>query len=379
MVTPKFSGTDSTILENLSAIGQASEALNLACSWSGLPFPQEFTSHVIKYTSTLLNEPVPAMGARELRETVVQKYLKRYNRLYDVENEVMITTGVTQAIYAAIAALVREGDQVMVFEPCDCRYTAAVELNGGEVVYIKLKDPDFQIDWENVQKMVSNRTRMIIMGSPHNPTGWAMTEIDMIRLQRMISGTRIVVVADETFEHMVFDGEAHQSLSAFPKLAEQGIVVSSYSESFNIKGWSLACSIAPASIMREIRKIQQMIQTGVSYPLQIAMSDWVEKNDDLHLLKKLYQDKRDLFIGLMENSKFQIVPSKGSYFQVIGFSAISKLSDKEFAAELAEKHGVVLAPMSLFYHEKNKLQYLRVNLAQPDDIIREVAARLCKV
>ncbi|MFT3737156.1 MAG: aminotransferase class I/II-fold pyridoxal phosphate-dependent enzyme [Breznakibacter sp.] len=375
----KISGFEFSRLEKLLEMTFKHNAINLISPHDSFICPRQLIEDMAKEVLEEGNRPVFYFGEEGLRKKVSVFLRDAYGHVYDADSEVTITGGTNQAIYVAITALVKEGDQVIVFEPSANTFIPAIEMCGGEPVYIKLKEPGFYIDWEDVQKMINGKTRMIFIGSPHNPTGWAMSEIDAIRLQRTINGTKIVVLSDESFQHLVFDGEAHQSMAAYPKLADQSVVVASLSQPYHLSSWPLAYVASSEEMMKEIRKVLQIISQGANSPIQRALSKVFGAKDILIGQSALLQGKRDLFLDAMEGSNFKLAPSKGSCYQLIGLNGATGLSDKDFAMKLIEDHGVATVPLSIFNHEKSKNQYLRIDLYQPDEVLLEVAGRLKRI
>jgi methionine aminotransferase len=355
------------------------KAINLAEGYTGFHCSEHLVNLVQKHVSEGLNQYGSTYGEMGLRIKVSEKVQKLYGHFYDPEKEVTITAGSTQAIFTALTAFIREGDEVIVFEPACENIAPAIEMNGGTPVFIPLNTKSFHIGWEQVQKMITTKTRMIIINTPHNPSGSVMNELDMLRLQKIISGTNILLLCDETFEHLVFDGESHQSVALYPKLTERSIVVSNFGETYHVTGWQTGYLLAPNAITKEIRKVQEVALNSVNTPFQLAFADFLSHEEEYLKLSEFYQQKRDLLNELLEASKFKPIVSQGSFFQLLDYSALSAEKDKEYAWKLVKDHGVAMAPISMFYHEKSDKQLLRLNFAQPDDILHEVAQRLLQV
>lgn len=320
---------------------------------------------------------VAPFGILELRENVAQKISKLYGHVYSPENEITITSGSNQAFFSAISAFVGEGDEVIIFEPADESYLPSILLNGGKPVYISLKDPDFHIDWEEVMQMVNGNTRMIIINTPHNPTGMLLTELDMLRLQKIINGTRIIVLSDESFEHIIFDGLSHQSVSLYPKLSEKSILVNSFSYTCQVPGWNVGYCAGPVSLMVEIRKVLKVMGNNVYIPFQLALAAYISNRENYDKLGKFYQEKRDYFTVLMESlTRFVALPTYGTFFQLYSYKTINEERDMAVVQKLISKHGVGTAPISLFFHEKSKKPLLRFNFAQPAKVLAQIVERL---
>ncbi|TAJ13825.1 aminotransferase class I/II-fold pyridoxal phosphate-dependent enzyme [Marinilabiliaceae bacterium JC017] len=354
-------------------------ALNMAEGYSGFHCSSELIKLVQKYLSESLNQFAPVSGEPLLRHMIAEKVKHLYGHEYDENDEVTVTAGSAQGVFTVLSALIKEGDEVIVFEPACLNYVPAIQMNGGQPVFVPLKSPDFHVDWEEVQKVISNRTRMIIVNSPHNPTGATFNELDMLRLQKIINGTKIIVLSDETFEHIIFDAESHQSMALYPKLAERSVIVSSFGETFHVTGWQIGYCLAPAQITKEIRTVQEVAIQSVNSPFQLALAEFLHKPEEYMGLRQFYQQKRDLFNELMEPSRFKPILTKGTFFEIFCYDAISDQNDREFAVKLLEEQGVAATPVSVFFHEKSKKHLLRFNFAKPDELLRKVADRLCKL
>jgi methionine aminotransferase len=379
MIYSKVKRNNNEFFSSFNELVNSHHPINLSEGYTSFKCSPHLIELVEKYLHESLNQYTHSFGLLRLREKIAHQLETLYGKVYNPESEITITTGKTQSIYATITALVRDGDQVVVFEPVAGNYVQAIELNGGEPVYVRLKEPDFAIDWEDLQKVINGKTRMIVINSPHNPTGWVMSELDMIRLQRIIAGTNIIVLIEETFRHIVFDDGGHQSMASFPKLAEQSVVIAALGETYHVTGWQVGFCAAPKEIMKEIRAIQQMVIHSVTSPMQEAFADFLDIKDEYMSVGKFYQNKRDLFNRCLDQSKYKPVLSKGTFFELLNYSQLSKLTDRDFTFKLIQDSGIAALPLSIFYHEKPKYQMLRFNIAQPDEVLEQVAERLNRV
>lgn len=374
MMYPKLNALDQGLVDEAAT---KSGVLNLAgnfslCEKNAIPL-----SLLQKALDKPSAQKVSHYGAMELRDQIAQKTAFLYGHRYKPEDEITITNGANQAFYAAMAALINEGDEVILFEPANEAYLPSILLNGGKPVYITLKDPDFHIDWEEVVRMINANTRMIIINTPHNPTGMVLTELDMIRLQKIISGTRILVLSDESFEHIVFDGYSHQSVALYPKLVEKSVLINTFSHSCHVPDWNVGYCTAPAGIMQEIRKVLNIMGNRVFLPFQLALADFINQKQEYQNLARYYQEKRDYFMGLMESlTRLEPCPTYGTFYQLYSFKNISDLSDREVVQRLMLDFGVGVAPISRFFHEKSKKPLLRFNFAQPKEVLNQVVERL---
>lgn len=376
MIAPKLITLENSIVNAMSELGDSHNAINMATGYTDFHCSPRLIDLVQKHISEGINEFAPAYGVMSLRERVSEKIENLYGHRYNPETEITITAGATQAIFTIVTALIREGDEVVIFEPAFDSYVPAIEINGGKPVFVPLKGNDFRIDWEEVQKLITANTRMIIINSPHNPTGMVFSELDMLRLQKIINGTRITVLSDEIFEHMVFNGDSHQSVALYPKLAERSVIISSFGETYHVSGWQIGYCAGPADVMHELRKVQRVMMQSVSSPFQWALSEFLEYKEEYLQLAAFYKEKRDRFNELMAATRFKPIVSHGTFFQLFSYDDISDQSDKEFAIRLVKEAGVTTVPVSAFYHEKSKKHLLRFNFARTDENLQEVARRL---
>lgn len=376
MIAPKLITLENSIVNAMSELGDSHNAINMAAGYTDFHCSPRLIKLVQKHISEGINEFAPANGVLQLREKLAKKIEALYGHKYNPETEITITAGATQAIFTTLTALVREGDEVVIFEPANDSYVPAIEINGGKPVYVTLKAPDFHIDWGEVQKLITSNTRMIIINTPHNPTGKVFSELDMLRLQKIINGTRIVVLSDEIFEHIVFNGESHQSVAMYPKLAEQSIIISSFGETYHVSGWQIGYCAGPADVMNELRKVQQVMMQSVSSPFQWALSEFLDFREEYLQLGDYYRKKRDIFNELMAATRFKPILSHGTFFQLFSYEDITDESDRDFAIRLVKEAGVTTIPVSAFYHEKSRKHLLRFNFARTDEHLQMVADRL---
>jgi methionine aminotransferase len=318
-------------------------------------------------------------GILPLRERLAEKMQKLYGVQIDAANEINITSGGTQAIYTAIAAVIHEGDEVIVIEPAyDC-YVPAILIHGGKPLFSQLKAPDFRIDWAHVRSLITPRTRMIMINTPHNPTGAVMTKSDMQELERIVAGTDILIISDEVYEHIIFDKLKHESVLLYPRLAERSFVIFSFGKTYHTTGWKMGYCIAPANLMAEFRKVHQFNVFCSNTPIQYALAEYLGKSDDYNSLPGFYQKKRDYFISLVKDSKFRFKPASGSYFQLLDYSAITDEKDTDFAIRMTKEFGVASIPVSVFYNNRLDQKVLRFCFAKTDETLEKAAACLMKV
>jgi len=376
MAISKSINIKGSIFSTVNKLVTETGAIDLSLGKTDFPCPEKLADMAAMYIRSGYNNFAPHEGIIELREVISARVQGMYNHLYNPETEITITAGPIQAIMTAISTSVKDEDEVILFEPAYESYAPAISLNGGRPVYVALKQPNFHIDWEEVRKMITSKTRMIILNSPHNPTGAVLTESDLIQLQHLTNGTNITILSDEVFESIVFDNNTHQSVSKFEKLANRSFVVSSFGPVFNINGWGLAYILAPEKLMNEFRRIQQFQIYNVNTPLQYALSEYLRTEDSKKDISEMYQGKRNYFNRLMGDSLFRIIPSQGSYFEVLDYSAISDESDVDFTFRLASEYGIGVIPVSAFLHEKNKLKLVRICFAKNNETLEKAAERL---
>ncbi|MES2592503.1 MAG: methionine aminotransferase [Bacteroidota bacterium] len=379
LISSKLPNIGTTIFTTMSKLAAENNAINLSQGFPDFNCNPELVELVTKHMQAGNNQYAPMAGLISLRESIAAKTEEIYSAKYDPETEITITAGATQAIFTAISAIVREGDEVIIFEPAyDC-YQPAIELNGGKTVYLQLKAPAYSIDWEEVKKVVNYRTRMIIINTPHNPTGSIMTAGDMAKLEKLVKGTDIVIISDEVYEHIIFDGYEHQSVARFPKLAERSFIISSFGKTFHTTGWKLGYCVAPKNLMTEFRKVHQFMVFCCNTPIQHALAEFLKNKNNYTDLSKFYQNKRDYFIKLIKGSKFKFEPATGTYFQLLRYNTISKEKDANFAIKLTKEFGIASIPISSFYHNAVDNKVLRFCFAKKEETLEKAAEILNKI
>lgn len=378
---PKFSASiksklpkvGTTIFSKMSALAASEKALNLSQGFPDFNCAPALTSLVTKAMNSGMNQYAPMPGLISLREQIAQKTEELYTGVYHPETEVTITAGATQALFTAILATVAEDDEVIVFTPAyDC-YEPAIDLVGAKAIHIELQGPEYRIDWEQVKKVISQRTRMVIINTPHNPTGTIMSAQDMQKLEKLLHNTDILVLSDEVYEHIIFDGYDHQSVARFPKLAERSFIVSSFGKTYHTTGWKIGYCLAPAELMKEFRKAHQYNVFSVHTPSQQAYAEYLATSNDHLELKEFYQHKRDLFRDSIKSSRFQLGETAGSYFQLLDYSKISEEDDIAFAERLTKEFKIASIPTSVFYSRKLDEKVLRFCFAKKDETLLQAA------
>ena len=378
-LTSRLPKVGTTIFSVMSALASEHGAINLSQGFPDFDAPAELLSLLDQHARAGHNQYAPMTGVPVLREAIAAKVSTLYGAQYDVDAEITVTAGATQAIFTAVAALVHPGDEVIVFTPVYDSYAPSVELQGGKVVYAHLTLPDYRPDWDEVARLITPRTRMIILNSPHNPTGTVWTAEDMARLEALVKDTNIVLLSDEVYEHMVFDGARHESVLRYPGLAERAFVVSSFGKTYHITGWKVAYCLAPRELMAEFRKAHQFIVFTVHAPSQYALAEFMKRPGWYEQLKALYQGKRDIFRQALAGSRFELLPCQGTYFQCVKYGAISDEGDRAFVERLTREHGVAAIPVSAFYPDGADHGVIRFCFAKSAATLEQALERLIKL
>jgi methionine aminotransferase len=379
MIKTKLSNTGKDIYTIISELSNDSDIINLAKVAPDFSYSEELNKLAIKYIKEKSTEYSHPDGLLELREAIADTISKKHGVNFSALNDVTITAGATQAMYTVISSFVDEGDEVVLFEPAFNSYVPAIQSNGGRPVFVQLKQPDYKIDWEAVQKLINTRTKLIIINTPHNPTGSTFTQEDIAQLKKITNGTNINVIGDEVFESMVFDGKKHYSVLSNEQLAERSVVISSLGITFNVPGWKIGYCVAPEKLMTQIRKQQLFQINSVNTPLQYAMADYLKNGVDYDIINKKFEEKRNFVTQLLQDSRFEIVPSQGGFYQLLDYSKISEEKDTEFARRVMDDYGVALFPLSVFYHDSIDNKMLGFSFARDEKILNKAINRLKKI
>ena len=355
-------------------------AINLSQGFPDFDTSPELIESVARFMREGHNQYAPMPGVLALREALSHKIEKLYGRRYDPVTEITVTTGSTEGLFATITALVHPGDEVLLFQPAYDSYTPAVALSGGTPVYATLRYPDYRIDWDEVKSKVSSRTRVIVINSPHNPTGMIWTSDDIRELARVLQSTDAVVVADEVYEHILFDGLRHESLARYPEIADRAVVISSFAKTYTTTGWKVGYCAAPATLTAEIQGVHQWITFAVNTPIQMAYAEAVRRDPDCREITAFYQGRRDTFLAMTRDSRFRPLACQGTFFQMFDYSAITREADADFAIRLTREHGVAAIPISPFLYGGAKAgPVLRFCFAKRDRTLEQAAERLVRV
>jgi methionine aminotransferase len=325
------------------------------------------------------NQYAPMPGVLALREGIAAKVEQLYGPKYDPMTEVVVTSGATAGLFATLTTFVQPGDEVILFEPCYDSYVPVIRLSGGTPVFVSLRYPDYSVNWDEVRRAITPRTRAILVNTPHNPTGTTWSDDDMRQLSSLVDGTGIILIGDEVYEHIIFDGRRHESLLRYPNLRERAVVISSFGKTFHTTGWKVGYCVGPQPLITEVIRVHQFMTFTVHTPSQVAFAEFVRKDPSAKDLTPFYQRKRDLFLELTAGSRFRPLPCAGTYFQLFDYSAISKETDKEIAHRMIVENGVASIPVSAFLYKDGGGPVLRFCFAKKDETLRGAAERLVRI
>lgn len=378
-INSKLPKVKTTIFTTIGKMARDHNAINLSQGFPDFDTDPLLVNMVNKAMKNGYNQYAHMAGVPGLREIIAEKIATLHNRVYNPESEITITVGATQAIFTAITAFVCPGDEVIVFKPAyDC-YEPAIEVNGGVPVFAQLKGEGFIIDWEDFRSKISPMTKMVIINTPHNPSGTILSKNDMLELQKILKDTNILVISDEVYEHIIFDGNVHHSASRFDDLASRSFICASFGKTFHVTGWKVGYCAAPKELMHEFRKTHQFNVFCVDHPVQRALMEYLQKPERYLELGNFYQEKRDFFLNELKNTKFNIIPSQGTYFQLLGYSKITNESDVDFAKRLIIDHKLAGIPLSVFNVEQRDDKVLRFCFAKSQETLDKAIEILRKL
>ncbi|HCD1616466.1 TPA: methionine aminotransferase [Serratia marcescens] len=373
---PDVGTTIFTVIGQLSAEHQALNLSQGAPNFAGDPQLIEATAQAMRAGH---NQYAPMSGVAALRAALAEKAERLYGARYDADEEITVIASASEGLYSAISALVHPGDEVIYFEPAFDSYAPIVRLQGATPVAIKLSLQDFRVDWDEVAAAINGKTRMIIVNTPHNPTGAVFDAQDIDRLTALTRDTDIVILSDEVYEHVVFDGEIHHSMARYPQLAERSVIVSSFGKTYHVTGWRVGYCLAPAALMDEIRKVHQFMVFSADTPMQHAFAAALANPQSYQGLAAFYQQKRDLLASALQDSRFELLPSRGSFFMLARFSGFSNESDNDFAVRLIREAKVATIPLSAFYSDGTDTGLIRLSFSKDNETLLEGARRLSQV
>jgi methionine aminotransferase len=379
-VRSKLPSSPVSIFAVMTRLANEHGAINLSQGFPDFNCSPELVETVARYMREGHNQYAPMPGVLALREALSMKIERLYGRRYDPATEITVTTGATEGLFVALTAFVHPGDEVLLFQPAYDSYTPAVQLSGGTPAYVTLRYPHYRIDWDEVRRAISPRTRVIVMNTPHNPTGMIWSEADIAGLRAVLQETDAIVISDEVYEHIVFDGAVHHSLARYPDIAERAVVISSFGKTYHTTGWKVGYCAAPPALTTEIQRVHQWVTFAVNGAIQMAYADMVRHEPTAADVTAFYQGRRDRFLALVEGSRFRPLACRGTYFQMLDYSAITDEGDADFAIRLTREHGVAAIPVSPFLQAgESPGPVLRFCFAKRDDTLERAAERLCQV
>ncbi|PRE19820.1 pyridoxal phosphate-dependent aminotransferase [Burkholderia multivorans] len=368
-----------TIFTVMSALAAEKGAVNLGQGFPDFDCDPRIVDAVAAAMRSGHNQYPPMAGVAPLREAIADKIAQLYGRRYDASTEITVTAGATQALLTAILCAVHPGDEVIVVEPTYDSYLPSIELAGGKPVFVTLEAPDYTIPFDRLAAAITPNTRMILINTPHNPTGTVWREADMRKLEDIVRGTDVLILSDEVYEHMVYDGERHESVARYPELAARSFIVSSFGKTYHVTGWKVGYVAAPAALTAEFRKVHQFNVFTVNTPMQIGLADYLRDPAPYLTLAGFYQNKRDFFRAGLERTRFKLLPCSGTYFQCVDYSAISDLPEAEFSKWLTSEIGVAAIPVSAFYHEPHESGVVRFCFAKQESTLATALERLARL
>ncbi|MEI7239754.1 MULTISPECIES: pyridoxal phosphate-dependent aminotransferase [Pectobacterium] len=376
----KLPSLGTTIFTQMSALAQQHQAINLSQGFPDFDGPDYLQQRLAYHVSQGANQYAPMTGVAPLRQAIAEKTEELYGWRPDADSEVTVTAGATEALFAAITALVRPGDEVICFDPSYDSYAPAVTLAGGVLKRIALQPPAFRVDWSHFAELLNDRTRLVILNTPHNPSATVWQKADFEQLWQAIAARNIFVLSDEVYEHICFDSEGHASVLAHPSLRQRAIAVSSFGKTFHMTGWKVGYCVAPAALSAEVRKVHQYLTFSVNTPAQFAIADMLrEQPQHWRELPDFYRARRDRFIKALSGSRFDILPCEGTYFLLADYRAISDLDDVSFCRWLTEHVGVAAIPLSVFCADPFPHTLIRLCFAKQEATLDAAAERLCRL
>ncbi|AEH01054.1 methionine aminotransferase [Lacinutrix sp. 5H-3-7-4] len=375
----KLPNVSTTIFSVMSALANKHDAINLSQGFPNFNSDNKLKELVTKAMHSGYNQYAPMPGNLDLREAIANKFDLLYGTSYKPDTEITVTAGATQAIYTIISAFVKPEDEVIIFRPAyDC-YEPAIEINGGKTISIQLEAPHYSVNWDTVESLFTNKTKLIIINTPQNPSGSIFSEKDMAALEHITKNSNCIILSDEVYEHIIFDGVQHQSICRFPNLKSRSFITASFGKTFHNTGWKLGYCCGPKVLMDEFRKVHQFNVFSVNHPMQKALAEYLKIPNRYLELSQFYQDKRDLFLNLIAPSRFKFVPAKGTYFQVLDFSNITTAYDVDFAKRLTIENKIASIPLSVFNDNNRDDKVLRFCFAKTEDTLKQAAEILNKI
>ena len=379
-IPSKLPDVGTTIFTVMTQLAAEHDAINLSQGFPDFQCPERLRELFAQYMNAGHNQYAQMSGLPALRTAIAEKTQRCYGASVDVDSEITVTTGATEALFVAFTAFVHPGDEVILFDPAYDAYEPAIRLSQGRAIHLPLLSGSFAIDWDRVRDTIGGKTRMIVINSPHNPSGAAIAQADLDALKEITRDTDILVLSDEVYEHIIFDGRPHLSLVADPELAARSLVISSFGKTYHTTGWKVGYCIAPSNLTTEVRRVHQYSTFCTNTPAQLAFADYLAEDPSHYLdLPNFYQKKRDLFCDLLKHSSFTFIPTPGTYFQMVDYSQISQLGDVEFARRITREAKVAAIPISVFFAEPPEQHLLRFCFAKDDETLKQACQRLCRI
>ncbi len=378
-IQSKLPEVGTTIFTVMSALATEHGAINLSQGFPNYEVDPILKDLINHYVQSGYNQYAPMSGIPELRKAIATKKKICYDVVVDPDQEITITNGATEALYSAISAVIKKGDEVILFEPAYDSYIPAIKLNGGIPRPVKLRSPDYKIDWQEVEDAISTRTRMIVINTPNNPTGSVLSKDDLLELQRLTTDTDIFVLSDEVYQHLIYDDQQHQSVLLYRELYQRCIVAMSFGKTFHATGWRIGYVIAPPDITREIRKVHQFNTFSINRPLQHALADYLSEPSRFLGLNSFFQSKRDLFAKAISTSRFDLLPCHGTYFILASYKRISDKDDQSMARWMTTDKGVAVIPISSFYSDDTDEKIIRFCFAKTEELLLKAAEKICEI
>ena len=378
-ISSRLPDIGTTIFDIMTKMANENGALNLSQGFPDFEIDSRLVSLVNEFMTKGYNQYATMLGVAPLRQVIAEVIERSYGHRVSWETDITVTSGATEGLFACIAAFVSPGDEVILFDPAYDSYDPAIRLNGGIPVHINLTFPDFSIDWDLVRKKITSKTRMIMINTPHNPTGSVLKKPDLEELERISLKHNLIVLSDEVYERLMYDGLQHQSVLTLPGLASQSLAISSFGKTFHATGWKMGYVVAPEYLSREVRKTHQFIVYSVNTPIQYALAEYLKTPEHYTSLGRFYQEKRDYFLSRMNGSSFQPLKTEGSYFQLFSYRKISDKGDIEMAEEMTKKHKVACIPVSVFYKDKTDNRLLRFCFAKKRETLEKATEILKKI
>lgn len=378
-ILSKLPNLQNSIFSTMTALANEHEAINLSQGFPDFDCSPRLINLVHTYMKKGYNQYAPMPGIPVLREKIAKLTEEQHQSIYHPETEITITAGATQAIFTAIASIIRPDDEVICFDPVYDSYAPAIDLCGGMVKTVTLLPDNFAINWEDVKKVFSHKTKLIIINTPQNPTSRTFTDDDMQQLIKLTNGTDIFIISDEVYDKVVFDDKKHISVSSYPELRERSFVISSFGKMFHITGWKIGYCLAPDKLTTEFRKVHQYLVFSVNTPIQYALADFLDDQEEYLSLRSFFQEKRDYFFNALKSTPLRALHTEGSYFLLANYDKISQLNDLDFTKELIVKHGVAAIPLSAFYKNRTDKHFIRFCFAKKHETLEKAIESLSKI